>query len=222
MSEAAAIMGREVARPLGAQFTAARERRGWSLEQVSREMHVRVERLREIENDDYSQFSHPSYARMYAIDYAKYLGIPVVRIRRLLPDRGVCGSGGYQYLQDAACDYMRTNLGRRRRLLPKLAAAALLVLFSLGGFKLWVIFRDIERLGLNRVAGGDQAAVVAPASRSSVPAPAVTPESSTGPVGTKPEQPEGAPENPVRGPISSDAESALLVGADLDHSDRIR
>jgi hypothetical protein len=92
----------------------------------------------------------------------------------------------------------------------------------LGGFKLWVIFRDIERLGLNRVAGGDQAAVVAPASRSSVPAPAVTPESSTGPVGTKPEQPEGARENPVRAPISSDSESALLVGADLDHSDRIR
>lgn len=222
MSEAAAIMGREVARPLGAQFTAARERRGLSLERASSEMHVRLERLREIENDDYSQFSHPSYARMYAIDYAKYLGIPVVRIRRLLPDRGVCGSGGYQYLQDAACDYMRTNLERRRRLLPKLAAATLLVLFSFGGFKLWVIFRDIERLGLNRVAGGDQAAVVAPDTRSSVPAPAVRPESSTRPVGAKPEHPEGGAENPVRGTMSSDAESALLVGADLDHSDRIR
>ena len=219
MSEAAAIMGREVARPLGAQFTAARERRGLSLERASSEMHVRLERLREI---DYSQFSHPSYARMYAIDYAKYLGIPVVRIRRLLPDRGVCGSGGYQYLQDAACDYMRTNLERRRRLLPKLAAATLLVLFSFGGFKLWVIFRDIERLGLNRVAGGDQAAVVAPDTRSSVPAPAVRPESSTRPVGAKPEHPEGGAENPVRGTMSSDAESALLVGADLDHSDRIR
>jgi hypothetical protein len=126
-----------------------------SLEQVSSEMHVRVERLREIENDDYSQFSHELCA--HAIDYAD-LGIPVVRIRRLLPDRGVCASEGYQYLQDAACDYMRTNLLRRRRLLPKLAAATLLVLFSFGGFKLWVIFRDIERLGLNRQAG-DQTAV---------------------------------------------------------------
>jgi cytoskeletal protein RodZ len=213
-------MGREMARSLGAQFTAARERRGLSLEQVSSEMHVRMERLREIENDDYSQFSHPSYARMYAIDYAKYLGIPVVRIRRLLPDRGVCGSGGYQYLQDTACDYMRTNLGHRRRLLPKLAAAALLVLFSLGGFKLWVVFRDIERLGLNRVAGGDQAAVVAPDTRNSVPA---TPQSPSGPAGTKPERTEGGPESPVRGSMSSsEAKSGLLVGADLDHSDRIR
>jgi cytoskeletal protein RodZ len=223
MSEAAAIMGREAARSLGAQFTAARERRGLSLEQVSSEMHIRVQRLREIENDDYSQFSHPSYARMYAIDYAKYLGIPVSRIRRLLPDRGVCGSGGYQYLQETACDYMRSNAGRHRRLLPKLITAGLLVLFSLSGVKLWVILRDIERLGLNRVAGGDQPAIVVPETQSAVSTTDVTPESSSGPVGTKPEQAEDpAAENPVRGSTSSDAESALLVGADLDQSDPIR
>ena len=94
---------------------------------------------------------------------------------------------------------MRTNLVRRRRLLPKLAAATLLVLFSFGGFKLWVIFRDIERLGLNRVAGENKTAVVAPATKNSVPAPAVTPESSSGSVGAKPEPPEGGAENPVRG-----------------------
>ena len=66
-------MGREGARSLGAQFAAAREKRGLSIEKVSSETHIRVQRLREIERDDYSQFSHPSYARMYAIDYAKYL-----------------------------------------------------------------------------------------------------------------------------------------------------
>jgi cytoskeletal protein RodZ len=220
MSEAAAIMGREAARSLGAQFTAAREKRGLSLEQVSSEMHIRLQRLREIENDDYSQFSHPSYARMYAIDYAKYLGIPVSRIRRLLPDRGVCASGGYQYLQETACDYMRTNPGRRRRLLPRLVTAGLLVLFSLSGFKLWIIVRDIERLGLNRVASGDQATVVVPETPNEVPATATTPETSNGPAETKPEQTEApAAENPVR---RSEAGSALLVGADLDQSDPTR
>jgi cytoskeletal protein RodZ len=216
MSEAAAILGREIARSLGAQFAAAREGRGLSLEQVSSETHIRVQRLREIESDDYSQFSHPSYARMYAIDYAKYLGIPISRVRRLLPDRGVCGAGGYQYLQDTPCDYMRNNRRRRTRLLPKLAAAAFLVLFSLSGFKLWVILRDIERLGLNRVTVDAQAAPVVPETQNSLPAAAETPESAGGPVGTKPEQAE------VPAALSSDAESALLVGADLDHSDRIR
>jgi hypothetical protein len=160
---------------------------------------------------------------MYAIDYAKYLGIPVSRIRRLLPDRGVCGAGGYQYLEESGCDYMRTNAGRRRRLLPKLMTAALLVLFSVSGFKLWVIFRDIERLGLNRVAGGDQATVVVPDIPNTIPAAAVTPESSSVPVGPKPERSEvPAAENPVRRSMSAEAESALLVGADLDPGDGLR
>ena len=204
MSEAAAIMGREVARPLGAQFTAARERRGWSLEQVSREMHVRVERLREIENDDYSQFSHVCY-----------------RLRKVSRHPGGANSPPPSRPGSLRIGGLPVSPGCRLRLHAdqSRASQAFAAEARCGGPPRPVQF---ERLGLNRVAGGDQAAVVAPASRSSVPAPAVTPESSTGPVGTKPERPEGAPANPVRGPISSDAESALLVGADLDHSDRIR
>ena len=112
MSEAAAIMGREGARSLGAQFAAAREKRGLSLEKASSETRIRVQRLREIERDDFSHFSHPSYARMFAIDYAKYLGIPISRVRRLLPDAGECGAEGYQYLRETACDYMRTDIAR--------------------------------------------------------------------------------------------------------------
>ena len=125
-------MGGEGARSLGTQFATARERRGLSIEQASSETRIRVQRLREIEHDDYSQFSHPSYARMYAIDYAKYLGIPISRVRRLLPEAGECGAGGYQYLQETPCDYMRTNVRsfRRKRLVPKLVTAVLHCAFS--------------------------------------------------------------------------------------------
>jgi cytoskeleton protein RodZ len=225
MSEAAAILGREGRRSLGEQFTAVREKRGLTIEEVASETRIRAARLREIERDDYSQFSHPSYARMYIINYAKYLGIPISRIRRMLPDAGVCGGEGYQYLQETACDYMRTNFssGRRKRLLPKLVTASLIVLFSLGGFKLWTTWRDIERLGLSRLGGGDEPALTDSKIQNAVPGTPIAPENHSDSPGTKPpENKAPVPEVSVRGPRTAESESGLLVGADLDHSDRIR
>jgi len=206
-------MGREGAKSLGAQFAAVRERSGLSLEQAASKMHIRVQRLREIERDDYSQFSHPSYARMYAIDYAKYLGIPISLVRRMLPEPGVCGTKGYQYLQETPCDYMRTNLGsgRRGRLLPKLVTTAFLVLFSLGGFKLSITLRDIERLGLDRMAQEDKAALAVLDNQNAVPPTSVAPESPSDSVGAKHEGTEvPAAEIPLRRAMPSDAESTSL------------
>ena len=216
-------MGREGVRSLGAQFATARERRGLSVEKVSNETHIRVQRLREIERDDYSQFS-PSYARMYAINYAKYLGIPISRVRCLLPEAGECGAGGYQYLQETPCNYMRTNARsfRRRHLLPKLVTAALLVLFGLGGFKLWITLRDIERLGLDRVAREAKVALAVPDIQSAAAAAPLTPESRPDAAGVKHEGTETpVAEIPVRRALPSKSES-LLVGADLDHGNRTR
>ena len=215
-------MGREGARSLGAQFAAVRQKRGLSIEKVSSETHIREQRLREIERDDFSHFSHPSYARMFAIDYAKYLGIPISRIRRLLPDAGECGAEGYQYLQEIPCDYMRTDIRsfRRGRLLPKLVAAALLVLFGFGGFKLWTTLRDIERLGLNRTASENKAELTIP--QNVLPATSVAPER---PSGSTESAAEAAPvpvsETPVGHTVPTDAESTLLVDTDLDHGDSI-
>jgi cytoskeletal protein RodZ len=223
MSEAAAIMGREGARSLGAQFAAAREKRGLSIEKASNETRIRVQRLREIEHDDFSHFSHPSYARMFAIDYAKYLGIPISRVRRLLPDAGECGAEGYQYLRETACDYMRTDVrsfSRRGRLLPKLVAAALIVLLGFGGLKLWITIRDIERLGLNRMAHENKAELAVP--QNLLPTKSATPEGFSDSTGTETGgTPAPVSESPVGRSVPSDTESTLLVGADLDNSDRI-
>lgn len=73
MREGAATTIRDGARSLGAQFAAVRQKRGLTVEKVSSETHIRVQRLREIERDDFSRFAHPSYARMYAMDYASPL-----------------------------------------------------------------------------------------------------------------------------------------------------
>lgn len=225
MREGAATTIRDGARSLGAQFAAVRQKRGLTVEKVSSETHIRVQRLREIERDDFSRFAHPSYARMYAMDYAKYLGIPISRIRRLLPDAGECGTEGYQYLQETPCDYMSMTVRpfrRRRRLGRKLATSAVLVVLSLGGFKLWTTIRDIERLGLSRMAREDNAILTVPEIHNVDPGGSLTPRSPSDSSDT----PHDDSEIPAfEAPVSHSAtetESALLVGADLGQGGSVR
>lgn len=216
MREDAATM-RDGARSLGTQFAAVRQKRGLTIEKASSETHIRLQRLREIERDDFSRFAHPSYARMYAMDYAKYLGIPISRIRRLLPDAGECGSEGYQYLQDTPCDYMRTTVRpfrRRRRALRTLATAGLLAMLGLGSFKLWTTIRDIERLGLNRMAMEDKAVLTVP-DVPEVQGTSIAPENSSDSTDGGPPEGETSTEVPVSQSVPAGRGSALIVGADV-------
>lgn len=141
---------------LGQLLRETRERRGLPLEQVARDTRIRVSRLREIESDDFSHFSHSSYVRMFLIDYARYLGIPEKEIRPLLPERGEFGSEGYQYLQElpqqAAAYVAPRQVSSRRRILPSLAAAAAVVVTGLVGFQVWAMIRNIDRIGLGKSA----------------------------------------------------------------------
>jgi cytoskeletal protein RodZ len=209
---------------LGTQFAAVRQKRGLTIERVSSETHIRVQRLREIERDDFSRFAHPSYARMFAMDYAKYLGIPISRIRRLLPEAGECGTEGYQYLQETACDYMSTSVRpfrRRRRAIRRLATTAVLILLSFGGLKVWTTVRDIERLGLNRMAREDSAVLV-PELQNADPTTPIAPRSPSGATDVPAEESK-IPASEV--PVSRSApagEAALLVGADIGQGSQVR
>ncbi len=140
---------------LGPLLAAAREAQDIPLEKAARDTRIRVQRLKEIEADDFSHFTHPSYARLYLADYAKYLGIPFAEIRCKLPDPGQCGTEGYQYLQDIpedAASRVARRLRPRRRLMPVFVASALIVIFTLGGIQLWIFLRNINRLGDGQVA----------------------------------------------------------------------
>ncbi|MET0253434.1 MAG: helix-turn-helix transcriptional regulator [Terrimicrobiaceae bacterium] len=224
MREGVLGRGRDGPRSLGAQFAAVRLRRGLTLEKVSSETHIRIQRLREIERDDLSRFAHPSYARMFAMDYAKYLGIPISRIRRLLPETGECGTEGYQYLQEAACDYMRTNVRpfrRRKRLARRVAAVALLLLLGVGGLKVWTTIRDIERLGLNRMALEDRAILTVPDVQEA-PESLGVPTTSDPSIAPQEDGTVPATEVPISGNSPAEAEAALLVGTDLGQSSHLR
>jgi cytoskeletal protein RodZ len=225
MRESAAARIRDGARSLGTQFAAARQKRGLTIEKVASETHIRVQRLREIERDDFSRFAHPSYARMFAMDYAKYLGIPISRVRRLLPDAGECGTEGYQYLRESACDYMRTTVRpfrRQRRLVRKLTTTAVLILLGLGSVKVWTTIRDIERLGLNRMAREDNAILAVPNIQQANPGTTVTPGSPADSSDVPTEESEiPASEVPVGHSVPA-GEAALLVGADVGQDNRVR
>lgn len=146
---------------LGTILSKARQSRGLPLEQVAHETRIRVQRLKEIEADDLTQFSHPSYARMYLTDYARYLGVDLTEIRPYLPDWGECGTEGYQYLQETPTDSVKAirRLRARPRLRTLAAVALSVVLVSIGGFKIFKTMRDIDRLNLSRVAQEDRSAL---------------------------------------------------------------
>jgi len=145
----------QTGKSLGPLLAAAREAREIPLEKAARDTRIRVLRLREIESDDLSHFSHPSYARLFLADYARYLDIPFAEIRHLLPETGGCGVEGYQYLQDIP-EGVAAQVARRfrphRRMLPVFAAITLVLLCALGGLQLWTTLRNIHRLNGREMA----------------------------------------------------------------------
>jgi cytoskeletal protein RodZ len=100
---------------IGALLAAEREKRGIPVERAAKETRMRPQRIRDMEADDLSHFTNPSYARMFLIAYAKYLGIPMQTIHEHLPDRGEPGSEGYQYIHASSEDLpsLRPELGNR-------------------------------------------------------------------------------------------------------------
>jgi len=87
---------------IGAMLSAKREQLGIAIERAAKESRIRAQRLREIEEDDFSQLSNASYARMFVIAYAKYLGIPREDLDAFLPEQGVASSDDYQYIRATA------------------------------------------------------------------------------------------------------------------------
>ena len=142
---------------IGARLGLARTKAGISLEKAAKDTRIRVQRLRELETDDFSGFSHPTYARLFLLDYAEYLGIPQDEIRPILPDRAGAAPGGFQYI-----DALAAGLGPaavkfpRRRRFRILAALAVLVVFLLllvAGLVTYLTIKRIEVVARSKPLG---------------------------------------------------------------------
>jgi cytoskeleton protein RodZ len=72
---------------VGKQLEEARLAKNWTPELAARETKIKVDRLRDLEVDDYSQFSSPTYARGFVRTYARALGLDEYKILRQLDNK---------------------------------------------------------------------------------------------------------------------------------------
>lgn len=154
---------------IGALLATERERRGIPVEKAAKETRMRPQRIRDMESDDLSHFTNPSYARMFIIAYAKYLDIPMQTIRDHLPDRGEPGSEGYQYMNaepDELPSLRRDLVSRpvkKNIWLPIVGVAllALLIAVGVGGYFL-AVNADRIAAGANKPPPPPEIVVVKP------------------------------------------------------------
>lgn len=69
---------------VGKQLQEARLARNWTPQLAARETKIKVDRLHDLEEDDYTHFSSPTYARGFVRTYARALGLDEYKILRQL------------------------------------------------------------------------------------------------------------------------------------------
>jgi cytoskeletal protein RodZ len=158
---------------VGKQLEEARLARNWTPEMASRETKIKVERVKDLETDDYSHFNNATYARGFVRTYARALGLDEYKILRQLdnklPDDDsaniVSHEGGVAYLPETA---MPPRVAHRD-------FTGLYVVLGLGGVVMlviaFVLFRAYQVGELGKWAGEE------PTANTTNNAPAVADES---------------------------------------------
>ncbi len=134
---------------IGARLSARRQKLGIPIEKAAKDTRIPVARLRMIESDDFSTFSHPTYARLFLTDYANYLGVPIEDIREYLPGVKGLGSADNAYLNVLLSKpgFMQgEQFKSMRRLLFGVGALIVLLLFVGAGIYAWRAWKKIERV----------------------------------------------------------------------------
>ena len=74
-------------KPVGKQLQEARLAKNWTPELAARETKIKVDRVHDLEADDYSNFTSPTYARGFVRTYARALGLDEYKILRQLDNK---------------------------------------------------------------------------------------------------------------------------------------
>jgi len=90
---------------VGKQLQDARLAKNWTPELAARETKIKVDRLRDLEADDYSHFTSPTYARGFVRTYARALGLDEYRILRQL-DNKLPDDDGANIVTDTGVAYL--------------------------------------------------------------------------------------------------------------------
>lgn len=134
---------------IGARLAARRQKLGIQLEKAAKDIRVSVSRLSQIETDDFSSFTHPTYARLFLVDYANYLRIPLEEIRDYLPGSKKLGTSDNKYLEVllARQTFLHGDQFKSLRRLLFGVGAGLLALILIGtGIYFWKTWKKLERV----------------------------------------------------------------------------
>ena len=134
---------------IGARLAARRQKVGIPIEKAAKDTRIPVARLRAIECDDFSSFSHPTYARLFLTDYANYLGVPLEDIREYLPGVKGLGSADNNYLNVLLSKpgFLQGDQFKSiRRLLFAVGALLAALILIAAGIYIWRGWKKIERV----------------------------------------------------------------------------
>jgi len=194
---------------VGKQLEEARLAKNWTPELASRETKIKVDRLRDLEADDYSHFTSPTYARGFVRTYARSLGLDEYKILRQLDNKlpdddssNIVTDSGVAYLPETS---MPPRVAHRNY-------AGLYIVMTLGGVVMLVIafvLFEAYRVGdLQRYFAPSPE----PTASSSAPNPSSAPESGTPPQAL-PVDPHAAP--PVVDSATGSVKALPVNPADL-------
>src|SRR5271155_1198714 len=160
---------------VGKQLQEARLAKSWTPELAARETKIKVDRLRDLEADDYSNFSSPTYARGFVRTYARFLGLDEYKILRQL-DNKLPEDDSANIVTDTGVAYLPETS------MPPRAAhrdyTGLYIVMGLGAvvtLAIVVVLFEAYRVGeLSRVFGSDSETVAASPASATNAAPAST------------------------------------------------
>jgi cytoskeleton protein RodZ len=90
---------------VGKQLEEARLAKTWTPELAARETKIKVDRILDLEADDYGHFSSPTYARGFVRTYARALGLDEYRLLRQL-DNKLPEDDNATFVQEAGLPYV--------------------------------------------------------------------------------------------------------------------
>lgn len=134
---------------IGARLSAKRTKLGIPIEKAAKDNRLSLDRLRALETDDFSGFAHPTYARLFLLDYATYLRVPHEDIRDYLPGSKGLGHDDNNYLNVLIANngFLKGEQFKsaRRLMFAGGAAVAMLLLIVIGIYS-WRTWKKFERV----------------------------------------------------------------------------
>jgi|GEM_PF-6586495 len=207
---------------VGKALREARLKKGLTIEEAARATKIRVDRLSDLEKDEYTSFPNLAYARGFAILYAKFLGVDPSKYQ-LIDSGNPLALKDYQYLQNDPG--LTVPIHHRRPISPERRSRWLLALAVLLGALLAAVLTTFLVLNLLRLGSIDQllegknpgeAGAAAEATPSPSPSPEPTPEPTPGPppAAVEPLSEETAPwSEPMRFGLEETAPSSVEEAA---------